>query len=244
MAIQDVTDRLPIYVWEAPVRLAHWVHVAAMVVLAVSGYYIGDPFLVPPATNPYVMGEMRLAHAVAAIFLGMSFIVRVYWSLRGNPCSRLTALLPIRRQRLHDFGRQVKYYLFLSNRRPDYEGHNPVAGLTYFVMWVLVFLQGFIGLALYSEYYTGGFWWTFFGWAFHWLGQNSILRLVHHSLMWVFIVFFVVHLYLAVLNDLVEHSGIVSSIIVGYKYPRRGSLQCGRRDDTLTDTASPRNGTA
>jgi Ni/Fe-hydrogenase 1 B-type cytochrome subunit len=36
----------PIYVYEAPVRLWHWVMMVAMFVLAATGYLIGSP---PPA---------------------------------------------------------------------------------------------------------------------------------------------------------------------------------------------------
>lgn len=206
------------YVWEFPVRLSHWVHVAAMLTLAVSGYYIGSPFLAPPgSTSAYVMASMRLAHAVAATFLGLSLVLRVYWASVGNTYANFRGLLPLTRWRWQDFGRQIQYYLFLSNKRPAYAGHNPVAGLSYIALYALVFLQGLTGLALYAEYYPGGFWWTFFGWAFHWIARNSILRLIHHSLMWVFLIFFVVHLYLAIFSDLTEKSGIVSSIVTGYK---------------------------
>jgi Ni/Fe-hydrogenase 1 B-type cytochrome subunit len=221
MAISDLREREQVYVWQLPVRLAHWIHVAAMVALTVSGYYIGQPYLVAPSDPTYgqVMGTMRLTHAVGATFLGLTLVMRLYWSLVGNRCSRFGSLVPIDKRRRRDFWRQLSYYLFLTNERSEYLGHNPVAGLTYFLLYVLVFVQGVIGLALYSEYYPGGFWWMFFGWAFRWIAQNNILRLVHHSLMWVFGAFLILHLYLAVLNDLIERSGIGSSILTGYKYP-------------------------
>lgn len=220
MAVEQTQEHRRIYVWEAPVRLAHWVHVGAMLALAISGYYIGAPFLLlsgGPLSN-YVMGAMRLVHAVAATFLGLSFVLRVYWAVVGNPFAHIKGLLPWNGQRFRCFWRQIKYYLFLSTRRPDYVGHNPVAGLTYIGLYILVALQGLTGLALYSEYYPRGFWSTFFGWAFHWIATNSVLRLVHHSLMWLFLIFFLVHLYLAVLNDVLEVGGINSSIVTGYKW--------------------------
>ena len=37
--------------------------------------------------------------------------------------------------------------------------------------------------------------------------------------MWVFIVFFVVHLYMAVLDDVEERDGLLSSIVNGVKWP-------------------------
>ena len=32
------------YVWEWPVRLTHWFNMLAIVVLSVTGYYIGHPY--------------------------------------------------------------------------------------------------------------------------------------------------------------------------------------------------------
>ena len=209
-----------IYVWEVPVRIFHWVHVAAMLALGVSGYYIGTPFLssAGEAYGQYVMGVMRFIHFVAAIFITVVFALRVYWFFIGNRYSNLLGLLPCSREKLRGFGRQFAYYTFISSRRPEYLGHNPIAGLTYVGMYILLFIQIITGFALYAESYTGGLWRSLFGWAFH-IAPNNIIRLIHHSLMWIFLVFFMVHLYLAVLNDLIERSGIVSSIITGYKYP-------------------------
>ena len=38
---------LPTYVWKLPVRIWHWVNALCMVVLAVTGYFIGSP---PPSS--------------------------------------------------------------------------------------------------------------------------------------------------------------------------------------------------
>ncbi len=220
--IEELHEHRFVYVWQAPVRLAHWVHVGAMAVLAVTGYYIGSPFLVATGdmSAHYIMGSIRLAHAIAATFLGLAFVLRAYWAIVGNPFSRLSGLLPLTRKRWRDFWRQLAYYLFLSTKRPEYVGHNPVAGVTYAMIYLVVLLQGLTGLALWAEFNPGGFWWRFFGWIYDWLGKNNTMRLVHHSLMWVFIAFFVLHLYLAVLNDLLEVAGINSSIVTGYKCMR------------------------
>jgi len=219
MAVAHATERNHIYVWQAPVRLAHWVHVAAMLVLAVTGYYIGRPFIVAAGdvATQNVMATMRTMHAVAAMFLGVSWITRAYWAVVGNRYARLSGLLPLTRRRWRDFWRMAAYYIFLSSRRPEYLGHNPIAGLSYFLLYLLVFLEGITGLALYAEYFPGGLMYTLFGWVWALGANNNIVRMVHHLLMWVFLAFFLLHLYLAVLNDLIEGSGVNSSIITGYK---------------------------
>ncbi len=207
-----------IYVWEIPLRLAHWTIVLSMIVLAVTGFYIGAPFIPAPgeAYYNYIMGGMRFAHFVAAFFLAAAFILRVYWFIVGNEYSRFTGVFPATRDRIYGFWRQFLYYTFLSNKRPHYVGHNPIAGLSYVAIYFLIFLQGLTGLALYAETNPGGLWWTLFSWMFA-IAPNNVWRLVHHILMWIFIVFFAVHLYLGGLNDILERSGIISSIVTGYK---------------------------
>ena len=136
-------EHQPLYVWQLPVRLTHWVHVGAMALLAISGYYIGAPFLDTSGYNAaqYSMGIMRFLHAVGATFLTLSFVVRIYWAIVGNSYARFQALLPTTRQKRRDFVGQLKYYLLLSTKRPDYVGHNPVAGISYVVLYILVFAQ-------------------------------------------------------------------------------------------------------
>ena len=49
MRVERVSGRVlegplePVYVYEAPVRIWHWVMTLRMIVLAVTGYLIGDP---------------------------------------------------------------------------------------------------------------------------------------------------------------------------------------------------------
>jgi Ni/Fe-hydrogenase 1 B-type cytochrome subunit len=219
MATERTHQLQRVYVWEAPIRMAHWAHAFAIGALAVSGYYIGSPFIVVPsnASFPYVMASMRFTHAVAAIVLGLAFVVRIYWAIVGNRYAKVGALLPLTGRRWKDLFRQAGYYLFVVGKRPDYVGHNPLAGLSYFAIYVLVFLQGVTGLALYSEYYPGGFWDRLFGWLTYDVASNNVLRLVHHSLMWVFVVFFLAHLYLDVIDEFSEQRGTTSSMLTGYK---------------------------
>ena len=43
------------------------------------------------------------------------------------------------------------------------------------------------------------------------------MRLVHDLIMWLILAFVVHHVYTAILIDLEEHSGLLSSIMTGYK---------------------------
>ncbi len=212
-----------IYVWEVPVRIFHWVHTAGMLALGISGYYIGNPFIISAgeAYGQHIMEVIRFIHFVAAILVTVIFLLRVYWFFVGNQYNNFLALLPTSRKKLRDFWRQIAYYTFISSEKPEYLGHNPLAGLVYLGVYVLLLISAITGFALYAEVYTGGVWRSLFGWAFH-LASNSTIRLIHHALMWLFLIFFIIHLYLAALIDLTERGGIISSIVIGYKYPHLG----------------------
>ena len=54
-----------VYVWEFPVRLAHWLLVLSIVTLSITGFYIGAPFLYGDA-DTLMMAYMRFVHFVAA----------------------------------------------------------------------------------------------------------------------------------------------------------------------------------
>jgi Ni,Fe-hydrogenase I cytochrome b subunit len=47
-----------------------------------------------------------------------------------------------------------------------------------------------------------------------------MVRLLHHLLTWVFIIFVVIHIYLALRADILERSGTISSIISGGRFVR------------------------
>lgn len=207
------------YVWQPVVRWYHWINVLCMFLLAITGYYIGSPFVnVTGIPFPYITAIVRFTHYIAATLLAISLMVRIYWAFVGNRYARWSGLLPLSRERLRDLWQQFKYYTFLSSDRPCYVGHNPIAGLSYAILWLLTIVQGLTGLALNAEVNPGGFWWTWFGWLFG-VSANQNLRLIHHSLMWAFILFFLLHLYMAILDDVEERDGLLSSIVNGVKWP-------------------------
>ena len=53
--------------WGAPLRVMHWVAALAILVLIVTGFYIGRPYFMTTGAPPqYLMGYIRLIHYVAA----------------------------------------------------------------------------------------------------------------------------------------------------------------------------------
>ena len=67
----------PVYVYEAPVRLWHWVTVLCFAVLGVTGYFIGAPLpaIGGEATASFLFGWIRMIHFVAGFLLIVAFAV-------------------------------------------------------------------------------------------------------------------------------------------------------------------------
>jgi Ni/Fe-hydrogenase 1 B-type cytochrome subunit len=218
-----------VFVWEVPVRVQHWLHVASIIVLTLTGIYIGSPFIglaVGTTIGTEVTVQMRFAHFVAAWIFGLGFLVRFYWFFVGNRYARWRMWLPAGRRRLGELREMLKYYLFLRRDRPAYLGVNPISGLTYLTLGVLIVLQGITGIALYAEPFPSGFWKVTFGWILTLFGSQTV-RLVHHALMYLFGAFLVVHLYMAALADVEEGNAPITSIISGWKFEPKGEKILG-----------------
>lgn len=209
-----------VYLWEWPIRSMHWLAVAAIVTLAVTGLYIGKPFFFPAArdTGPhFMMGWMRFLHFAAAGVLVATAIVRLYWLFIGNRYARWRALFPLTPRRLRDVGGVVKYYLMVGEE-PHYLGHNPLQQLAYTAIYGLAGIMVLTGFALYGQANPGGFFAGAFGWVVSLCGGLQAVRVVHYVLTWVFVIFVPVHVYLALRVRWVERSGGVTSMISGGRW--------------------------
>ncbi|MBI5029191.1 MAG: Ni/Fe-hydrogenase, b-type cytochrome subunit [Chloroflexi bacterium] len=209
------------YVWEIPVRLTHWVNVLAIVVLSLTGYYIGNPWILVSSREwygPFFMGNVRFVHFLFAFIFVASLLLRTYWAFVGNEWASWRGLFPF----LTAEGRKgivnaIKYYLFLRREPPEVVGHNALAGMTYAVIVFLYFMQALTGFALLGEVNPAGIWHPLTGWIFRFV-TNQELRLVHHLIMWLLFAFVIHHVYAAILIDNEEGNGLLSSIFSGFKF--------------------------
>lgn len=214
-----------VYLWHWPIRAMHWVAAVSIVVLAVTGLYIGRPYFAPSdsPTTPFLMGWMRFFHFAAAGALVATAIVRVYWLFAGNKFERFAALFPIRPRDWVNLAKQVKFYLLIHpERAPKYLGHNPLQQLSYTGLYLAALLAVVTGFAMYGQSNPGGLFFRVFGWLGPVFGGMQNLRFLHHVLTWVFLAFIPIHVYLAIRADVLEHGGSISSIITGGRFvPRR-----------------------
>jgi Ni/Fe-hydrogenase 1 B-type cytochrome subunit len=210
-------DHVRLYVWQAPVRVTHWLTAGCIVVLSLTGGYIADPFLIPAGGS--VMGTVRTIHIVAAFLFLISGIIRTIWLLRGNRFARWTAFIPTSRQQATELFRQAGFYAFLRKEIPKVLGHNQLAASAYVLLFVLLMIETVTGFGL-----DGTLGSTpaaaLFGWLWELLGTQS-LRLIHHITMWAILAIALFHVYSCILVDGIEKNGLLSSIFSGYKYPTR-----------------------
>lgn len=214
-----------VYVWEAPVRLWHWVMMFAMFVLIGTGFLIGVP---PPtvggeAYDTFWFGYIRFAHFAAGYIFAVFLVLRVYWAIVGNKYAREIFIVPfslLTAKFWKGLISDVLFYLYLKKEPGSYEGHNPLAAVAMFFMYLLgsvwMILSGF---ALYGEGAGMGSWqhtW-FTSWLQPLVGDSQQLHTYHRLGMWYLIIFSMAHMYMVVRQDIFTKETIISTMVNGWR---------------------------
>ncbi|MEL6977823.1 MAG: Ni/Fe-hydrogenase, b-type cytochrome subunit [Pseudomonadota bacterium] len=211
-----------VYVYEAPLRIWHWVNAFAILVLCVTGYFIGAP---PPtlsgeAVDTFLFGYIRFAHFAAGWVLALGFIARAYWAMVGNHHAQQLFVVPLKQKAWwKEVLFELRWYMFLEDRPKKYVGHNPLAQLAMFIFITLgTTFMIITGFALYSEGAQAGSWSDLlFGWVIPLVGGSMALHTIHHLGMWFIIVFVIIHIYVAIREDIMSRQSIVSTMISGHR---------------------------
>ncbi|WP_237154110.1 Ni/Fe-hydrogenase, b-type cytochrome subunit [Oryzibacter oryziterrae] len=209
-----------IYVYEAPVRLWHWVNALCITILAITGYFIGSPLPTMPgeASDSFVMGYIRFAHFSSGQVLAVAFLARILWAFFGNKYSRQIFYLPVWEAAWwKGVKRELRWYLFLEKEPYKYIGHNPLAHAAMFMMFTLFNLGMIItGFALYSEGAgRGSLPDQAFGWVFILFPNSMDVHTIHHLGMWVIVIFAMIHIYAAIREDIMSRQTMISTMISG-----------------------------
>ena len=167
-------------------RIAHWVHLGNMILLVLSGMQIHFP-----AFNIFgSMGNARFVHFVDMylfFFLGLfhvyQFLAEGKWMTAG-PAPR----------NLRGLGATVKYYLFVSESKPESGKYNSLQIVTYFLLFAVSALMAIVGFTLYWPLRLAAIVDLF--------GGLMTLRQIHYVLSWLFISFSIVHIYLILTQPL------------------------------------------
>ncbi len=179
-------------------RVFHWVHVINVILLILSGIQIRVP-------NWHIFGSLnnaRIVHFVDMYIFLLLGVIHVYlffamgkYKVAMFNLSDFADLIPT-----------IKWYLFLSDQRPDYAKYNVLQKLAYAALFVVSSLQVLIGFALYRP--------DLFGGVVNLAGGLVLLRAYHYLIAWLFISFTGVHLYLTLAEDI----RLLWAMIHGYYY--------------------------
>lgn len=211
------TDLVRTRVWQLPVRVAHWLMVAAIAVLAATGLFIHHPYLPPAGWNAFLMAWVRFAHIMAGFVLIAALIVRCYWFFQGNLWARWTAYVPLRPDQWAGIGSMVEYYSFLRFTPVHRTGHNALAALSYLAIYLLLLVEVLSGLALLVRVVNSPGLNELLGWL-PTLVPMEYVRVAHFFLTFVFLAFAVFHVYLSILVGIEEQNGLMDSIFSGFKF--------------------------
>lgn len=211
-----------IYVYEAPLRLWHWMNFLCVTTLVITGYLIGKPLPSVPgeAAENFLLGYIRFVHFSAAYIFTIGYLGRIYWAMAGNVHARQLFLLPIFKPRF--WGEvifELKWYFFLVNKPKKYVGHNPLARLMMMIFAVVMAVFMMVtGFALYSEGAGAGHWSDMlFGWVIPLSGGSMQLHMLHRLGMWTTVIFIIVHVYAAIREDIVSRQSLIGTMISGWR---------------------------
>lgn len=213
-----------VYVYEAPVRIWHWINALAILVLCGTGYLIGSPppsMQIAEATHQFVFGYIRFAHFAAGMILTVFFLGRIYWAIVGNDHSRQLFYVPFwSAQYWREVWFEIRWYLMIEREPKKYVGHNPLAQLAMFCFFTVgVTFMIVTGMALYAEGAgQGSFYDMLFGWVIPLMGNNShYVHTYHHLGMYWLVIFMIIHIYVAIREDIMSRQSIVSTMISGHR---------------------------
>lgn len=201
------------------IRIWHWLNALTVVILAVTGYFIGVP---PPSaigdtSTLYVMGWIRFLHLAFGYIFALLSLMRLWLVfVEGGISHQLFIPAVWRKVWLEGFIRQIQWNLLLKGPL-RYIGLNPLANTAMLFMFVIpgaiLIITGF---AMYAEV-TGHDSWQYalFGWVTMLFGNSLDLHVIHRLAMWVMVWFAMVHIYIAVREDILSRQTVISTMLSG-----------------------------
>lgn len=214
VAVRAVTEmgERPMYVFELPVRLAHWAIFLACVALTVTGCWIafGD---LPAGVS---MATARFVHVLSGWALVAAMLARVAWMFLGNRFASWREWIPTSRARLEEAWGVLAFYAFVRRRYPGaHGGHNVLAGAAYAGAYALLAFLAVSGFALHALGAPGDLC-GWFGWPLAWI-EPQTLRFLHHACMYLIWTFTVIHVGIATLIDHADKGNCMSAIVSGWR---------------------------
>lgn len=200
--------------WSLGYILEHWIRVVAIAVLVFTGIYIHTPFIAG-GPNSTIMASMRFFHFVAAYTVVLGLVVRVYMAFKSTFDADWKDFSIT--ENLKNIPDVLGYYLFIKGSHRDYRRYNPLQALAYLFTGFVIIFTAFTGAAIYHGRPFLIFPMESFRWVNNLLGGESYTRIWHILAMWYFIVFVLIHVYLAITISMINKDRTLTSIFTGYK---------------------------
>jgi len=168
-------------------RILHELIIVSILLLIITGFYIHRPFV---GGAGFLMSLMRGVHFFFAIVLTITAVARVIAMFVGKdrdwrsfiPTGADFKLLP----------KTINYYAYIGKEPELKKKYNPLQMISYCVVFIFIVFQILSGIAL--KYPDGAFSWFNYGW----LNNEIETRMAHFVVMWLLIMFLMIHVYLTI----------------------------------------------
>ena len=203
-------------------RFCHWIIAGCIIILFVTGLYIGNPgFIGNQGNEPTIavsqffsMENIRFIHFSTAAIFGTALLLRFYllFTYPGN------RFFPDPRKRSYWRGllEMAAFYTMIKSHHRTYL-RSPFAATAYVAAYVLMAIELVTGLAMFAMIKPNSFLAALVMPINSWLGNEFMTHVVHHVVAWCFFLFLITHVYLVIFNDVTEKNGELSSIVSGRK---------------------------
>jgi len=210
--------------WSVAIRINHWAMAFVIFALIGTGFLIAYPFTLQTGATwqKFSVGEIRFWHIFFGMLLGFLFLWRVYLAFFSTFKADWKDFLSF--TNIPDSIRQIKFYLLIDKKSPPHSGlYGPMQSMAYLGLLAMVFFILITGLILMGAGYHAGL----TGWIYailrpveNLLGGLATVRYIHHVLTWGFVLFIVLHVYMAFWYDAVLKEGTISSMVSGYMFEK------------------------
>ena len=205
--------------WSVAMRINHWAMALSIFILIVTGFYIADPFTVSKGetVSKFLMGNVRFVHILFGVFLLFLFLWRVYLAFFSRFHADWKDFFAWT-DRKATF-EQIKFYLLIRKDAPEHKMlYGPMQSIAYIGLMFMVFVIVVTGLILMGAGYHAGI--TALSYKIlrpieNLMGGLAVVRYIHHIFTWFFILFIVVHIYMAFWYDAILKQGTISSMVNG-----------------------------
>jgi Ni/Fe-hydrogenase 1 B-type cytochrome subunit len=210
--------------WSVAIRINHWAMALVIFALIGTGFLIAYPVTVTTGATwqKFSVGEIRFWHIFFGMLLGFLFLWRVYLAFFSTFKADWKDFMAF--TNIPNSIQQIKFYLLIEKKGPPHTGlYGPMQSMAYLGLLAMVFFILITGLILMGAGYHAGL----TGWIYtilrpieNLLGGLATVRYIHHVLTWGFVLFIVVHVYMAFWYDAVLKEGTLSSMVSGYMFEK------------------------